>query len=176
MTHFFFIILGHGEDDSQQAAEAMVQLGSMVGFYPQQQQQQPEDLDFDPNYDPSDFLMKKEPISVDQQEEQEQYQENESFEYNSNVQEMSGNGDQELQQNQSYYQPSTFNQSFSSTEFEMQQNQQQEEIASQSQLPAGGDFEDLDVSDSDEEDQKMDIEIDNPVAAEATAKDEELWF
>lgn len=39
------------DDDSQQAAEAMVQLGSM-GFY-----QQEESMDIDPNYDPSDFLM-----------------------------------------------------------------------------------------------------------------------
>ncbi|XP_037910415.1 transcription initiation factor TFIID subunit 1 isoform X2 [Hermetia illucens] len=42
----------HGEDDSQQAAEAMVQL-SGVGFYTQPQD---ESNDVDPNYDPSDFL------------------------------------------------------------------------------------------------------------------------
>ncbi|XP_011211666.2 transcription initiation factor TFIID subunit 1 isoform X2 [Bactrocera dorsalis] len=41
------------EDDSQQAAEAMVQL-SGVGFYTQQQQD--DSMDLDPNYDPSDFL------------------------------------------------------------------------------------------------------------------------
>ncbi|CAG9761722.1 unnamed protein product [Ceutorhynchus assimilis] len=53
------------EDDSQQAAEAMVQLGSM-GFYQQEELNTPEtlifkeeslDVDVDPNYDPSDFLM-----------------------------------------------------------------------------------------------------------------------
>lgn len=43
---------GHGEDDSQQAAEAMVQL-SGIGFYTQPQD---ESVDLDPNYDPSDFL------------------------------------------------------------------------------------------------------------------------
>ncbi|XP_055848385.1 transcription initiation factor TFIID subunit 1 isoform X1 [Episyrphus balteatus] len=43
----------HGEDDSQQAAEAMVQL-SGVGFYTQQPQD--DSIDLDPNYDPSDFL------------------------------------------------------------------------------------------------------------------------
>ncbi|XP_059612108.1 transcription initiation factor TFIID subunit 1 isoform X2 [Phlebotomus argentipes] len=42
----------HGDDDSQQAAEAMVQL-SGIGFY---NQPQDESIDMDPNYDPSDFL------------------------------------------------------------------------------------------------------------------------
>ncbi|XP_055699483.1 transcription initiation factor TFIID subunit 1 isoform X1 [Phlebotomus papatasi] len=42
----------HGDDDSQQAAEAMVQL-SGIGFY---NQPQDESIDLDPNYDPSDFL------------------------------------------------------------------------------------------------------------------------
>lgn len=46
------------DDDSQQAAEAMVQLGN-VGFYVGEQQllQQDESMDVDPNYDPSDFLL-----------------------------------------------------------------------------------------------------------------------
>ncbi|XP_034951275.1 transcription initiation factor TFIID subunit 1 [Chelonus insularis] len=46
------------DDDSQQAAEAMVQLGN-VGFYVGDQQliQQEESMDVDPNYDPSDFLL-----------------------------------------------------------------------------------------------------------------------
>ncbi|XP_063980218.1 transcription initiation factor TFIID subunit 1 [Diachasmimorpha longicaudata] len=46
------------DDDSQQAAEAMVQLGN-VGFYVGEQQliQQEESMDVDPNYDPSDFLL-----------------------------------------------------------------------------------------------------------------------
>ncbi|XP_076280408.1 TATA-box binding protein associated factor 1 isoform X2 [Lasioglossum baleicum] len=46
------------DDDSQQAAEAMVQLGN-VGFYMAEQQllQQDESMDVDPNYDPSDFLL-----------------------------------------------------------------------------------------------------------------------
>ncbi|XP_015602536.1 transcription initiation factor TFIID subunit 1 isoform X2 [Cephus cinctus] len=46
------------DDDSQQAAEAMVQLGN-VGFYTGEQQllQQDESMDVDPNYDPSDFLL-----------------------------------------------------------------------------------------------------------------------
>ncbi|XP_033222126.1 transcription initiation factor TFIID subunit 1 isoform X2 [Belonocnema kinseyi] len=47
------------DDDSQQAAEAMVQL-SNVGFYTGEQQpvlQHDESMDVDPNYDPSDFLL-----------------------------------------------------------------------------------------------------------------------
>lgn len=47
------------DDDSQQAAEAMVQLGN-VGFYMSEQQllqQGDESMDVDPNYDPSDFLL-----------------------------------------------------------------------------------------------------------------------
>ncbi|KAF7268302.1 hypothetical protein GWI33_018568 [Rhynchophorus ferrugineus] len=55
--------VGGADDDSQQAAEAMVQLGSM-GFYQQGEVNEPdsllfkeESMDVDPNYDPSDFLM-----------------------------------------------------------------------------------------------------------------------
>ncbi|KAG8039641.1 hypothetical protein G9C98_000370 [Cotesia typhae] len=46
------------DDDSQQVAEAMVQLGN-VRYYVDEQQyiQQDESMDVDPNYDPSDFLL-----------------------------------------------------------------------------------------------------------------------
>ncbi|GJQ86655.1 Taf1, partial [Trypoxylus dichotomus] len=51
------------DDDSQQAAEAMVQLGT-IGYYHQNEGEtseallyKEESLDVDPNYDPSDFLM-----------------------------------------------------------------------------------------------------------------------
>ncbi|XP_049530186.1 transcription initiation factor TFIID subunit 1-like [Anopheles darlingi] len=43
---------GHSEDDSQQAAEAMVQL-SGTQYYNATQE---ESMEIDPNYDPSDFL------------------------------------------------------------------------------------------------------------------------
>ncbi|XP_075228523.1 TATA-box binding protein associated factor 1 isoform X4 [Lycorma delicatula] len=55
---------GEGEpapdDDSQQAAEAMMQLGNIAYYQPDTsvQQHQEESMDVDPNYDPSDFLMK----------------------------------------------------------------------------------------------------------------------
>ncbi|XP_053594523.1 transcription initiation factor TFIID subunit 1 [Microplitis demolitor] len=49
---------GPADDDSQQVAEAMVQLGN-VRYYVDEQQyiQQEESMDVDPNYDPSDFLL-----------------------------------------------------------------------------------------------------------------------
>ncbi|XP_066586394.1 transcription initiation factor TFIID subunit 1 isoform X2 [Prorops nasuta] len=57
------------DDDSQQAAEAMVQLGN-VGFYMGEQQllQQEESMDVDPNYDPSDFLLAGLPARDSQEE------------------------------------------------------------------------------------------------------------
>ena len=48
---------GQDENDSQQAAEAMIQLG----YYTTKPQNPDESLVFDPNYDPYDFLMKKDP-------------------------------------------------------------------------------------------------------------------
>lgn len=72
---------GHGEDESQQAAEAMVQLSS-AGFYSQQGNSlitkrlystnilipnisPDESMDIDPNYDPSDFLKLASSIKVE---------------------------------------------------------------------------------------------------------------
>ncbi|CAH1113327.1 unnamed protein product [Psylliodes chrysocephalus] len=61
----------HADDDSQQAAEAMVQLGTM-GYYPPTEGHEcdsaealmfkEESMDVDPNYDPSDFLMSGLPL------------------------------------------------------------------------------------------------------------------
>ncbi|XP_063911046.1 transcription initiation factor TFIID subunit 1 isoform X2 [Zophobas morio] len=57
----------NADDDSQQAAEAMVQLGSM-GYYQQNEGEaadlvyKEESMDVDPNYDPSDFLMSGLPL------------------------------------------------------------------------------------------------------------------
>ncbi|XP_056630576.1 transcription initiation factor TFIID subunit 1 isoform X2 [Diorhabda sublineata] len=66
------------DDDSQQAAEAMVQLGTM-GYYPPNEgpeadnaeafMYKEESIDVDPNYDPSDFLMSGLPLrKVDESE------------------------------------------------------------------------------------------------------------
>ncbi|KAJ8919713.1 hypothetical protein NQ315_006241 [Exocentrus adspersus] len=60
-------IEGVADDDSQQAAEAMVQLGTM-GYYQQTEEEaqelvyKDESMDVDPNYDPSDFLMSGLPL------------------------------------------------------------------------------------------------------------------
>ncbi|XP_049784763.1 transcription initiation factor TFIID subunit 1 isoform X1 [Schistocerca cancellata] len=64
------------DDDSQQAAEAMVQLGNM-GYYPpvqQIQQEQEESMDVDPNYDPSDFLLQGLPQHRDSERQESQSQ------------------------------------------------------------------------------------------------------
>ena len=67
--------VGHGDDDSQQAAEAMVQL-SGIGFYTAQQTQE-DTMDLDPNYDPSDFLGGLQPNRQNQlQQSQSDQQEN----------------------------------------------------------------------------------------------------
>ncbi|CAH1372514.1 unnamed protein product [Tenebrio molitor] len=62
----------NADDDSQQAAEAMVQLGSM-GYYQQNDEgtdimYKEESMDVDPNYDPSDFLMSGLPMHSNKDE------------------------------------------------------------------------------------------------------------
>lgn len=76
-------VVNEMDDDSQQVAEAMVQLGNM-GYYPPEhipdgsvegdgmefkihqltRHDQDEGLDLDPNYDPSDFLMDRNPNEI----------------------------------------------------------------------------------------------------------------
>lgn len=175
----FLNISGQDDNDSQQAAEAMIQLG----YYNTQQQQQDESLDFDPNYDPSDFLLKKdsddqpEPVPVTQQ-----YQE--SFDYASNIAEAAV-GDETQQQN---YYSSFGQQSFNASDFGFQQPQataldvdysQSQSQPQQLLMPNdGGGLADLDISDSDDEDEQNEAVADvtqNPVD---TSKDDDdgLWF
>ncbi|VEN63707.1 unnamed protein product [Callosobruchus maculatus] len=68
---------GDADDDSQQAAEAMVQLGT-VGYYPPNEGDEQDNLvykddsmDVDPNYDPSDFLMSGLPLRKTEVEQEE---------------------------------------------------------------------------------------------------------
>jgi hypothetical protein len=170
-----FKILGQDENDSQQAAEAMIQLG----YYNTQQQAQDESLDFDPNYDPSDFLLKKdsdvqpEPVPVTQQ-----YQE--SYDYSSNIAE--GAVADEVQPQ--YY--NTFgHQSFAASDFGFQQPQAMEADYSQSQsqpqqllMPNdGGGLADLDISDSDDEDDQNEAADATQNPADTSKDDDEgLWF
>lgn len=172
---------GQDENDSQQAAEAMIQLG----YYSTQQPNQDESLDFDPNYDPSDFLMKKdssqpEPAVQDQQ----QYQE--PYEYaQSGIQE-SMDVD-EMQQQQNYY-GAFAQQSFNVSDFGFQQPQQmapdeysQPQLQQQQPLMIPGDnsgLADLEISDSDDDDGNND-DSGQQNQADTSKEDEDgggLWF
>lgn len=175
---------GQDENDSQQAAEAMIQLGY---YSTTQQQAQDESLDFDPNYDPSDFLIKKDPTAEPEEiEPQQQYQE--PYEYPSNLQEVAVGVVDDTEQQQNYY-GSFAQQSFNVNDFGFQQPQQMlQEDYSQSQsltqpqimIPNdGGGLADLEISDSEDEDDQVDEVIPSaPQNPADTSKDDDdgLWF
>jgi transcription initiation factor TFIID subunit 1 len=156
---------GSGIDDSQQAAEAMVQLS---GFYAQpQQQDQDESIDFDPNYDPSDFLMKK--VAADDQQQQQQQQ----FSYQQESYENLQAGELVESQQQNYYSASYSqgaNMQEQIQEVEMQEQQMQQQEIQHSADVSGGGLEDLEISDSDEEESKIEI------SQNTSKEDEDLWF
>ncbi|KRF83072.1 transcription initiation factor TFIID subunit 1 isoform X6 [Drosophila virilis] len=121
-----------GEDDSQQAAEAMVQL-SGIGYYAQQQQD--ESMDVDPNYDPSDFLAMHKP----RQSLGESYNAQGAFsDFMSQVQDDSGQ-----------YNPPEASTSAAAA---ANMSAQEEDMPSTSNDNGMGIDEDLDISDSDDED------------------------
>jgi transcription initiation factor TFIID subunit 1 len=161
-----------GQDDSQQAAEAMIQMA----YYPSQPQQD-ESMDFDPNYDPSDFLMKKDPNVPIPPQAQESFQDG-SYDYSASIQE--GAGGDEVQMQQNYY--GTFNQqSFNVADYSFQQQQQQsqqpmlQEDYSQSQPNDGGGLADLEISESSEDENENEAN-DNSENVADTSKDGDLWF
>lgn len=169
---------GQDDNDSQQAAEAMIQLGNYSTI---QQQAQDESMDFDPNYDPSDFLIKKDTNVQPEIQQQPQYQE--PYEYPSNIQEAVSAD--ELQQN---YYGSFAQQSFNVNDFGFQQPQQtmqddysQPQSQPQLMMPNdGGGLADLEISDSEDEDDPTDPAEDlnssqNP-ADTSKEDDEGLWF
>lgn len=139
-----------------------------LGYYPAQTTHD-ESMDFDPNYDPSDFLLKKdstaqEPVQPPQQ------QFPETFDYSqSAIQE--GAGADEVTQNYygAYGQPA-----FNVGEFAYQPPQEDFMQQQQQQLiPADGSaLADLEISDSDDEDQNESNE--NPV--DTSKEDDGLWF
>lgn len=157
----------------------MIQLGYYANT---QQQQHDESLDFDPNYDPSDFLMKKDTDTQPELLEQQQYQE--PYDYASNIPE--GTGADELQQQPNYY-GSFAQQSFNANDFGFQQPQQiaqddysQLQPLQQPQLMIpndGGGLADLEISDSDDEDEPTE-EANTPQNQTDTSKDDDegLWF
>lgn len=162
----------------------MIQLGY---YNTTQQQQQDESLDFDPNYDPSDFLLKKdpsaqpEPAVVQQQQQAMQFQE--SFDYSSSIAE--GAAGDELQQKQNFY-GSFANQSFDVNNFGFQQPQpmSQEDYSQPTQLSTqplpndGGGLADLEISDSDdEEEQNEEMNTSSPNPVDTSKEDDDgLWF
>lgn len=149
-----------------------------LGYYSTSQPNQDESLDFDPNYDPSDFLIKKD-STVPQEQEQPQYQEPYEYAQPSGMQEPTDNGDM---QQQNYY-GSFAQQSFNVNDFGFQQPQQMsQDDYSQPQIQQpqlmipsdGGGLADLEISDSDDDDEEA---LPNPVD---TSKEDEdgggLWF
>lgn len=158
----------------------MIQLGYYSTTQPPNQD---ESIDFDPNYDPSDFLMKKDPSAHSEehlQQIQQQYQE--SYEYSGQMQEAADN---ELQQQQNYY--GTFaQQSFNVSDFGFQQPQQiaqedysQQQVQQQLVMPNdGGGLADLEISDSDDEGEQTTDEINTSQSQADTSKDDDygLYF
>lgn len=152
-----------------------------LGYYSQQQTALDESNDFE-NYDPSDFLMKKdEPAEYEaqqpvmQEQEQMQYQQ----EYYSNIQDAAG-GDEVSQQN---FYSSFSQQQFSTSDYNFQQPMQED--LSQSQPPppvaiaSGGGLDDLDISDSDDDEpDEPEAEATTSQNQADTSKDEDdgLWF
>ncbi|XP_030565092.1 transcription initiation factor TFIID subunit 1 isoform X3 [Drosophila novamexicana] len=120
-----------GEDDSQQAAEAMVQL-SGIGYYAQQQQD--ESMDVDPNYDPSDFLAMHKP--------------RQSFGETYNAQGAFSDFMSQVQDDSGQYNPAEASTSAAAANM----SAQEEEMPSTSNDNGMGIDEDLDISDSDDED------------------------
>lgn len=161
---------GSGIDDSQQAAEAMVQL-SGVGFYSQpQQQEQDESIDFDPNYDPSDFLMKK-VSGEDQKQQQPQFYQQDSYEYMQK--------DEVIDEQQQGYYSSSYSQAYQVQETVQEVEMQDSQPMQQEQKQDIGISEDLEISDSDEEESKIQISNSQNQSSEMnTSKEEEddLWF
>ena len=164
----------------------MVQL-SGIGFYASQAaiQAQDESMDFDPN----NFLMKKE-IKQDPYQQQSQYQEaNDGYEYATGEynEEAVEQQDDQQQQQQDYY-PTSFAQQFAPSDFtgliQIPEHEPQEEMSvapveAETSGVGGGGLEDLDISDSDEEQPNLKMEIFNndPNANREPNPDEQgLWF
>lgn len=158
-----------------------------LGYYSTNQQPTPdESIDFDPNYDPSDFLIKKdstvEPEIIEEHQQQQQYEEPQ-FEFPTNNQE--GIVSDDLQQQQNFY-GSFSQQSFNVNDFGFQQPQQMlQDDYSQSQTQPmmttndGGGLADLEISDSDDEDEPNDeemIPVQNTVPDTSKDDDDGLWF
>lgn len=147
-----------------------------LGYFSQPQPAHDESNDFE-NYDPSEFLMKKDEPSYDPPaviQEQMDYQE--SY-YSSTVAEGAG-GDVVQQQN---FYGSFSQESFSASEYNFQQPQvaQMHEESSQQTQPIiqdGGGLDDLDISDSDDDDEQNAASTSQNQADTSKEDDDGLWF
>lgn len=184
----FYVPPGLDDNDSQQAAEAMIQLG----YYATQPTNQDESIDFDPNYDPSDFLIKKDSTAQPDQLSQEQPQYQEPYEYAQASSMPDVPITDEMQQQQNYY-GAFAQESFNVNDFGFQQPQaismSQDDYSQpqvQMQQPQlmnpsdGGGLADLEISDSDDDDDNNEEDNSAPQNPMETSKEDEdgdgLWF
>lgn len=152
-----------------------------LGYYNSQQQQHEESLDFDANYDPSDFLIKKDSSGQDSAMHiQQQY--SEPYDYANTAPEQPASDEAQLQQQQNFY-GSFSNQAFNANDFSFQQPQQmsQDEYSQpqmQPPLPDGGGLADLEISDSDDEGEPVEeMNTSNTNQADTSKEDDDgLWF
>lgn len=158
-----------------------------LGYYSTQPPNQDESLDFDPNYDPSDFLMKKDSSQPEPMvENQPQYQED--YDY-AQVGMQEPNDVDEMQQ-QNYY-GSFAQQSFNVSDFGFQQPQtmaqddfsqsQMQQQQQQLMIPSdGGGLADLEISDSEDDDDDNNEDTSGQQNQADTSKEDEdgsgLWF
>lgn len=139
-----------------------------LGYYSQQQSQLDESNDFE-NYDPSEFLLKKEEAAAPPPvvQEQMQYQQ----EYYPNIPDGASGGDELSQQN---FYSSFSQQSFTTSDYNFQQPQVQEDLSLSQPAPIiGSGLDDLDISDSDDDDQ---ANTSNNQADTSKEDDDGLWF
>lgn len=147
----------------------MIQLGYYSG-----QQQQDESMDFDPNYDPSDFLLRKDPSEQEQIPQPLQPLQEDAFMYSGGipVQEGAGGDDLTLQQNfyGAYGQPA-----FNVGDYSFPSQPMQEDYSQSQQIISdGGGLADLEISDSDDDENEENNTSENMAD---TSKDEDgLWF
>jgi hypothetical protein len=145
-----------------------------LGYFAAQPPNQDESIDFDPNYDPSDFLIKKDSTVQPEEIMPEQPQYQEPYEYAQAGSLPEPTETDELQQQQQSYYGSFAQQTFNANDFGFQQPQ----LMNQSD---GGGLADLEISDSDDDDDDNNEEVSsapqNPVD---TSKEDEdgdgLWF
>lgn len=122
-----------------------------LGYYPQQHA---DEADFDPDYDPSAFLMNKkdsnnqEPMQQ-QQQPQQTYQQEQTYSYAGGIQE--GAGGDEINMQQQYNYAYGTQQSFMG-DYTFQSQSAQEEFSQTQQINDGGVLADLEISDSDDDD------------------------